>query len=128
MIGQMPERRRYKRFALMLSAGLRYGPHKIPDQGRLVDLSESGASVSAKVEQELGQSVYLSFKIRPDTLCEATGNVCRIMPLGPEYGLAIEFAYANNALLNFLRNLDATPAAGHPDYLSDIIDLVIQFG
>lgn len=112
----------------MLQAALRYGPHKIPDQGLLVDLSETGASVSAKLEQEVGQSVYLRFTILPSTLCEATGQVRRIFPLGAEYGVGVEFAFANDALLNFLRNLDATPAAGHPHMLGDIADLQVHFG
>lgn len=122
------DRRRHRRFALMLPAVVRLGSAGVPVQGRLLDLSENGASVSVGAAPDVGGGVYLRFLVFPDVICEATGTVIRLMPLGREHGVAVEFAYANPSLLNFLRNLEVAHEAARPDILRDIRDLVINVG
>ena len=109
----------------MLPALVRMGAGGIPNQGKLIDLSRTGASISSSVEPASTAGIYLRFLIQPDVRCEATGSVMRLLPLGGNWGLGVEFAYVNDSLQIFLRNLEAAAEAVRPDILRDIRDLTI---
>jgi hypothetical protein len=120
------DRRRHRRFVLSLPAAIVHGG--APSRGRLVDLSEQGASLTAPAPVDAGTPAYLHFDLVPDIRCEATGAVVRVVPFDRLFGIAVELVYANPAYLHFLRNLDATPDPIRPVLLGDIRDLTLRFG
>ncbi len=119
------ERRRHRRFGLMLPAVVRHGASGMPVKGKLIDLSENGASITSATKPLATAGVYVHFWLQPDVHCEATGTIVRLLPLGPQWGIGVDFAYANSSLLIFLRNLEAAAEAIRPDILRDIRDLTI---
>jgi hypothetical protein len=120
------ERRRHRRFTLRKKAAMTLAPTGEEGAGHLVDMSETGASITAPWSVTVGVGVYIQFVIAPDVACEATGSVVRVFPFGDDFGLAVDLGYANPAFIHFLRNLDGAAEAIRPDYLADIRDLTIR--
>ena len=121
-----PDRRRHRRFALSLPASIVRGA--AVEQGRLVDLSEQGASVTAPTTAASSTPAYLHFDLGPGVRCEATGEVVWVIPFGRDFGLGLKLAYANPEYLNYLHNLDTAPAPLRPSMLADIRDLTLRLG
>jgi len=127
VIDEAEDRRRHRRFTLRKRAALELGSLGEGGEGHLVDLSETGASITAPWAVAAGVGIYIQFNLAPDVPCEATGSVVRVFPFGGgHYGLAVELGYANPAFIHFLRNLDAAAEAIRPDFLADIRDLRIR--
>ncbi len=125
MIDPADDRRRHRRFTLRKRAALELGSGE-RGEGHLVELSETGASITAPWSVAVGVGIYIQFTLAPDVPCEATGSVIRVLPFGGHHGLAVELGYANPAFIHFLRNLDAAAEAIRPDFLADIRDLHIR--
>ena len=125
MIDGHDERRRHRRFTLRKKAAMTLGPTGEEGAGHLVDLSETGASLTAPWSVASGVGVYIHFQI-VDVACEATGSVVRVFPFGDHVGLAVDLGYANPTFIHFLRNLDEAAEAVRPDFLADIRDLTIR--
>jgi hypothetical protein len=122
------ERRRHRRFVLRLPATLYVGAQDEPQRGHLLDISESGASITGPLPVPVHTGAYLRYRLEPSTSCEATGAVVRSAHFGHEWGIAIDLTYANQPFINFLRNLGAVHEAERPALLADIRDLQVHFG
>jgi len=125
-VSEVPDdRRRHRRFTLRKRASMVLSPVGESGTGHLVDLSETGASITAPWAVAVGVGVYIQFMVH-DVPCEATGRVVRVFPFGGHYGLAVDLGYANPSFLHFLRNLDSAAEAVRPDVRGDIADLQIR--
>lgn len=102
------------------------GPEKAVRPGRLLDLSAGGAFISAAVQAKVGDGVFISFVYWADDVCEATGQIIRIMPFGADHGLAIEFAIANDPLLYFVQTYERTPEALRPELIESLSDIRVR--
>lgn len=120
------DRRKHRRFSLRLPAVVAVGPEQRLERGQLIEMSAGGASLTTTFPIELESSAYIRFVLPDGRECEATGTVVRSMPLGREYGLALEFRFVNGALDEFLDALEAVPQAARPDMLAEIRDLHVQ--
>ncbi len=98
------------------------------EEGRLVDLSEQGASVTTPTTVAANTPAYLHFDLGPGIRCEATGEVVWVIPFGRDFGLGLKLVFANPEYQNFLHNLDVAPDPLRPAMLADIRDLTLRLG
>jgi hypothetical protein len=119
------ERRRHRRYGFTLRASVRAGGSPEPVPGTLMDMSAGGAFFTAPVEAAEGASGYVRFQ-RGRELCEATGRVVRVLPFGSMQGVGVEFAFANDGLIYFLRELSAAAEVVRGDLLTQIEELALQ--
>lgn len=118
-------RRKHRRFTLSRAARMVLAPLREESSGQLIDLSETGASLTTRWAITAGVHVFISF-VHQGVPCEATGSVVRVFPFGALYGLAVEFGFANDALYGFVRTLEATPEATRPHLLDGVSEIVVQ--
>lgn len=121
------DRRKHRRFSLMKPAAIILGPTGEHTTGKLYDLSLTGASIVTTWAVTTGVGTYIRFVLATGIECEATGSVIRVYPFGKEFGVAIQFGYANGPFGAFLHRLEAAGEANRPDLLAEINDLSIQF-
>jgi hypothetical protein len=90
-----------------------------------MDISEGGLFVLLRDVVTVGKTATVRWVLAPDSECEATGWVQRVLPFAQGQGVAIEFSLANDVLVHFLRNLAAATEQGRAQLLGDIKDLVV---
>ena len=120
------DRRRHRRYVLQTPVEVLVGPEKVTRPGRLLDLSAGGTFVSAPVQAEVGAGIFMSFVYWGNHQCEATGQIIRIMPFGAEVGLAIEFVFANDPLLDFVKTYERTADALRPELIESLSQIQLR--
>jgi len=119
------ERRRHRRVTFHVPATLRLGHEQSVHPASLMDISEGGLFLLVNDVVSVGKTATVRWGLAPDSVCEATGWVQRVLPFAQGQGVAIEFGLANDVLLHFLRNLAAATESGRTQLLGDIKDLVV---
>jgi hypothetical protein len=122
------DRRKHRRFGLRKPASLRVSAVAESLRGHLTDMSEGGAYITVPPEAQdvdVGGAAYVRFVV-DGHVCEATGQVVRVMPFGAERGVGVAFAVANDELIEFLRKLATASEFVRPTMLGDIDELFVQ--
>ena len=120
------DRRRHRRYVLQTEVAVLAGDQREAYRGRLLDLSAGGAFFTSRAQPEVGAGAFISFVYASDHRCEATGHVIRTLPFGVEIGVAIEFAFANQAFKTFLQTYDRTAEALRPDLLAAMTEIAVR--
>jgi c-di-GMP-binding flagellar brake protein YcgR len=103
------DRRRYPRYPLRLRVVLRLRAQRKKARAILMDMSRGGMLIKTKGELPLGSVVVISFRARPQMLCEARGRVVRVFNTQMLRGFGIDFDERNeifDKLLTLLERLE----------------------
>jgi len=113
----------------MVPAAIYLGENKVAAKGHVQNFSVSGASLTSRESIGVGCIVYIGFYLgefadRPR--CEATGKVVRTIPFGMDFGIGVEFQFADENFLAFLKQLEASREADRPTLLGQVRELEIH--
>lgn len=103
------DRRRYPRYPLRLRVVLRLRQQRKKARAIVMDLSRGGLFIKTKADLPLGSDVVISFRARPEMLCEARGRVVRVLNTQMLRGFGIDFDERNDIfdkLLTLLERLE----------------------
>lgn len=123
------DRRKHRRVALRVPATLYVHGEQAELPGHIQDFSESGASFTSPYPVDVNAVIYIGFSVgthadRPR--CEATGRIIRVLPFGAIVGAGIEFQFADENFIAYLRQLADCREAERMDLLGQIRDLELH--
>lgn len=120
------DRRSYPRVGFKVPAHVLVGPDQTLHKGYVMNLSEAGALVMLDGGVLLNPQVSLSFKIPPEVICEAAGQIVHTMEMGIYQGLGIELTDCNQSYVYFLRNLARASPGDVLFYMRDMGRITVR--
>lgn len=119
------DRRRHRRVGVRLPVQAFLGEHRVAARGHLHDMAEGGLLVLIEGEHAIGASAHIQFFVG-GVEHEGTGRVIRTDALPGARNVAIEFAFANDEMIAFVRALVAAPDVERADAMASIERLTLS--